>query len=111
LLREAAFDVCVAHPTTVRESAGWNQLKESPTLLAELFGASLSPSSESNLDTMKVSTLRQKLDDLDVDGTRGMLSRKQRNRKVIETPKGYCLPRNMNSIYTNAVSYIKKSAH
>jgi hypothetical protein len=76
LLHEAAFNVCVANPTAVRASAGWTQLKESPELLAELFGASpIGPSSESDSDTMKVATLRQKLEEknLDVDGTREML--------------------------------------
>ena len=51
-------------------------MKESPKLLSELFGASpIGLSSESDYGTMKVATLRQKLEEknLDVDGTREML--------------------------------------
>jgi hypothetical protein len=76
LLREAAFNVCVANAANLKCSAGWTQLKESPELLAELFvAATASPTSESDLDMMKVATLRQKLEEknLDVDGTREML--------------------------------------
>ena len=40
LLREAAFSLCIAHPTLVSVSEGWNQLKKSPELLSELFVAS-----------------------------------------------------------------------
>jgi speckle-type POZ protein len=77
LLREAAFDYCVAHPSAVRASGGWTQLKKSPELLDEFFGACFptGSSSGSDSDTMKVASLRQKLDEknLDVDGTREML--------------------------------------
>jgi len=40
LLREAALEFCLANPVAIRDSEGWDQLKESSTLLAEIVGAS-----------------------------------------------------------------------
>ena len=78
LLREAALEFCLAHPSDIRNSDGWDQLSESPTLLAELVGASPTKFTETNYDTMRVATLREKLDekDLEVDGTRETLIRR-----------------------------------
>ena len=79
LLREAALEFCLAHPSDIRNSEGWKQLKESSELLAELVGASPTQfSDDGEYDTMRVATLREKLDekDLEVDGTRETLIRR-----------------------------------
>jgi hypothetical protein len=78
LPQEAALEFCLANPVAILDSEGWDQLKESPTFLAELFrGASPTKFSETNYETMRVATLREKLDeeDLEVDGTRETLIR------------------------------------
>lgn len=77
LLREAAFEYCAAHPLAVKESDGWNLLKQSH-LCAELLGACPTQFSESDIDSMRVATLRQKLEGkgLEVDGTRETLIRR-----------------------------------
>ena len=84
MLKEAAMDFFVANSEAVMESSGYADLKESPDLLNELLTAALVGSKKrsehsgpDNRDykSMRVSTLRQKLDDkgLDVDGSREML--------------------------------------
>jgi hypothetical protein len=79
LLREAALEFCLANPVAIRDSEGWDQLNESSTLLAELVGASHTQfSDDGEYATMRVATLRKKLDeqDLEVDGTRETLIRR-----------------------------------
>jgi hypothetical protein len=64
LLREAALKLCLANPVTIWGSEGWDQLKELPMLLAEHFlGASPTKFSETNYETMQVTTLCKKLDE------------------------------------------------
>jgi speckle-type POZ protein len=77
LLQEAAFEYCAAHPLAIKESEGWNLLKESPLCL-ELVGAAPTLFSETDIDSMQVATLRRKLDEkgLDMDGTRETLIRR-----------------------------------
>ena len=79
------MDYFVANAQAVMESEGFAQVKESPAVMAELmavaFGGSKKRPASSDADSardykrMRVSTLRQKLDDrsLDVDGSREML--------------------------------------
>lgn len=62
LLREVALEFCIASPSSIKASEGWEQLKEAPDLLAELVGASSTQFSETDYDSMRVVTLRQKLD-------------------------------------------------
>lgn len=78
LLREAAGEFCVTHREAITESAAWQQLKQSTDLLAELVVGMPTQFSNSDYDTMRVSTLRQKLEDkgLEVDGTRETLVRR-----------------------------------
>ena len=85
MLKEAAMDYFVANAQAVMESEGFAQVKESPAVMAELmavaFGGSKKRPASSDADSardykrMRVSTLRQKLDDkgLDVDGSKEML--------------------------------------
>jgi hypothetical protein len=77
LLREAAFEYCAAHPRAIKQSEGWNLLKESP-LCAELVGAAPTKFSATDIDSMRVATLRRKLEEkgLDVDGTRETIIRR-----------------------------------
>lgn len=78
LLREAAREFCITHLSDIKNSAGWDHLKESTELSDEIVGASPTKFSETSYDTMRVATLRKKLDekDLEVDGTRETLIRR-----------------------------------
>ena len=85
MLKEAAMDYFVTNAQNVMASEGFGQVKESPAVMAELMAAMASGSqkrpassdadSERDFKRMRVSTLRQKLDDkgLDVDGSKEML--------------------------------------
>jgi len=84
MLKEAAMDFFVENSEAVMESAGYAMVKESPDLLNELLTAALvgskkraaqSEPGDRDYKRMRVSTLRQKLDDkgLDVDGSKEML--------------------------------------
>lgn len=71
LLQEAALKLCLANPVTIWGSEGWDQLKELPMLLAEHFlGASPTKFSETNYETMRVTTLCKKLDEKQGLGSR-----------------------------------------
>lgn len=87
LLREVALEFCLSHPKAIKESKGWEQLRESPDLLAELLGSSPTQFSKWDYDTMRVASLRQKLDarGLEVDGTRETLI-----RRLTEADDSYC---------------------
>ena len=79
------MDYFVTNAQNVMASEGFGQVKESPAVMAELMAAMASGSqkrpassdadSERDFKRMRVSTLRQKLDDkgLDVDGSKEML--------------------------------------
>ena len=85
LLKETAMDYFVKNAQAVMESDGFEQVKESPAILTELmavgFGGSkkrpASPDANADRDykRMRVATLRQKLDEkeLDVDGSKEVL--------------------------------------
>mmetsp|Transcript_16833 Transcript_16833/g.36582 ORF Transcript_16833/g.36582 Transcript_16833/m.36582 type:complete len:98 (+) Transcript_16833:975-1268(+) len=84
MLKEAAMDFFVENSEAVMESAGYAMVKESPDLLNELLAAALvgskkrvarSEPGDREYKRMRVSTLRQQLDDkgLDVDGSKEML--------------------------------------
>lgn len=89
LLREAALDFCVTHPSAIKDSEGWGQLKESADLLAELLELLGPPPqfSDSDYDAMRVATLRQTLDDkgLDVDGARQAFIHRLKDADAAET--------------------------
>jgi hypothetical protein len=51
LLREATLEFCVAIPITISESEGWEQLKESSNLLAELYVGASAPKFTGDYDT------------------------------------------------------------
>jgi len=86
MLKEAAMDYFAANAQTVMDSKGFEQVKESPAIMAELMSVALgvnkkrcfaSSGADSSRDfkRMRVAALRQKLDDrgLDVDGSKEML--------------------------------------
>ena len=84
MLKEAAMDYFVKNAQPVMASEGFEQVKESPAVMAELMTAALGGkkrpvSADTNADRdykrMRVATLRQKLDEkeLDVDGSKEML--------------------------------------
>ena len=85
MLKEAAMEYFVANADDVMASEGFDQVKESPSILTELMSVALggskkrpaSADADNNRDykRMRVATLRQKLDDkkLDVDGSKEML--------------------------------------
>jgi len=85
MLKEVAMEFFVKNAHEVMSSEGYEQVKESPAVLAELVAAMASGSKKrpasSDADAgrdfkrMRVATLRQKLDDkgLDVDGSKDML--------------------------------------
>ena len=85
MLKEVAMEFFVKNAHEVMSSEGYEQVKESPAVLAELVAAMASGSKKrpasSDADAgrdfkrMRVATLRQKLDDkgLDVDGSKEML--------------------------------------
>jgi hypothetical protein len=85
MLKEAAMEFFVENAQAVMASEGFEQVKESPAILTELmtvgFGGDKKRPASSDADSgrdyqrMRVSTLRQKLDDkgLDVDGSKEML--------------------------------------
>ena len=85
MLKEAAMEYFVTNAQAVMESEGFGQVKESPAIMAELMAEALGGSKKrpasSDADSgrdykrMRVSTLRQQLDDngLDVDGSKEML--------------------------------------
>ena len=86
MLKETAMDYFIKNAPAVMESEGFEQVKESPSILTELiavgFGGSKKRPAPANSDSddrgykrMRVATLRQKLDEkgLDVDGSKEML--------------------------------------
>ena len=85
MLKEAAMEYFVTNAQAVMESEGFGQVKESPAIMAELmavaFGGNKKRPASSDADSgrdykrMRVSTLRQQLDDkgFDVDGSKEML--------------------------------------
>ena len=86
MLKEAAMDYFVKNAQAVMASKGFEQVKESPAVMAELmavgFGGSKKRSAPADANDddrdykrMRVATLRQKLDEksLDVDGSKEML--------------------------------------
>jgi len=85
MLKEVAMEFFAENAQAVMASKGFNQVAESPAIMREMmaigFGgrkkrpASSNADSERDYKRMRVSTLRQKLDDrsLDVDGSREML--------------------------------------
>jgi len=83
LLKETAMDLVVGNPSKIAKTAGWTVLKESPSLLAEVYEyerpltvyAAKSHSGNENPELLSVSALRKWLADrgLDVDGTKEML--------------------------------------
>ena len=85
MLKETAMEFFVRNAQAVMASKGFAKVKESPAVMAELmdvgFGGSKKRPASSDADgerdfkRMRVSTLRQKLDDkgLDVDGSKEML--------------------------------------
>jgi BTB/POZ domain len=77
LLKEAAIKICLEHAAAVMDTDGWKRLKESRSLLEELFSASHRKPSNQADDTegQSVAELRNRLLklDRDVDGSREML--------------------------------------
>ena len=85
MLKEAAMDYFVKNAQAVMASEGFGQVKESPAVLTELMeamaaGSKKRPASsyvegDRDYKRMRVATLRQKLDEkeLDVDGSKEML--------------------------------------
>ncbi|KAL3936347.1 MAG: hypothetical protein SGARI_002595 [Bacillariaceae sp.] len=79
LLREAALKLGAAHRSEFAESDGFESVRKSADLLAEVFTTTV-PANDSEKDTkdpekMSVLALREKLEEykLDLDGTRAML--------------------------------------
>ena len=83
ILKEAAIDYFVANSADVMASDGYEQIEQSPSITKELMLAMAAgskkrhaeDSSGGDIKRMRVSTLRQKLDEkgLDVDGSKEML--------------------------------------
>ena len=84
MLKEAAVDYFVANPADVMASEGYDEVKESSDIVQELMLAMAAdkkkkrPASDvgnDDIKRMRVSNLRQKLDEkgLDVDGSKDML--------------------------------------
>ena len=85
MLKEGAMDYFIKNAQDVMASEGFEQVKESPAVMAELMAvgfcgnkkrpASALADDDRDYKRMRVATLRQKLDDkkLDVDGSKEML--------------------------------------
>ena len=89
LLKEAAMRFFVDNWTAVVKTEGYaKMLAKSPKILDELMRELAKPigfvEDETNVDSMRVTSLRRKLDErgLDVDGTREMLAKPSVSRQV-----------------------------
>ena len=76
LLKEAAMDMVVANQVEITKSNGWKALKESSTLLADVFEQQTAASAREDSNT--VSALRKRCAEmgLEVDGTKEMLRKR-----------------------------------
>ena len=85
LLKEAALDFVCARSVEVMETEGWNEVKESSKLLAEILSQI---KGRKSVDEDRVSALRKRLADAgeDVDGTKEMLVK--RCRTTLEAKSG-----------------------
>ena len=89
LLKEAAMGVVAGNPSKITKTKGWNDLKQSPLLLAEVYerlskvAESQSEDDDEHPEHLSVSTLRKRLADrgLDVDGTKKMLVKRFKTGK------------------------------
>ena len=96
LLKETAMEFFVKNSQAVMKSDGFEQVKESPAIMAELmvvgFGGSTErpapsdPDGERDYKRMRVSALRRKLDEkgFDVDGSKEMLISRLEAAEVAE---------------------------
>jgi hypothetical protein len=75
LLKEEAMTFCLSYLDLVKQTPGWQMLKESTEMYEELLAICVQEVSMYTVDSLDVKSLRDQLESygLDIDGTREML--------------------------------------